>query len=63
MLVVLITPPPIDEEGRMQYAKYGTLFSLVLLILFGAVSNSWNIFLNLLNKHLEVNMDFHYRHY
>lgn len=25
MLIVLITPPPVDEEGRKQYAKYGTL--------------------------------------
>lgn len=22
MLVVLITPPPVDEDGRMEYAKY-----------------------------------------
>lgn len=26
MLVVLVTPPPVDEEGRMQYAKYDTFF-------------------------------------
>jgi len=31
MLVVLITPPPVDEEGRKEYAKYDLfLFSFCL---------------------------------
>ena len=30
-LVVLITPPPVDEEGRKEYARYH--FSIFLLFL------------------------------
>jgi hypothetical protein len=34
MLVVLITPPPVDEEGRKEYAKYDPFLFCFLTLSF-----------------------------
>lgn len=31
MLVVLITPPPVDENGRMAYARYNILIFYIAM--------------------------------